>query len=131
MTPTQGQNTQGSDKFLTITTLINLKGYVFRPNQQYCYEDKIILQVGCGCGNTVRKDVLHYRVRINNVVYDIPENYVTETIVPIACEDQDFELRREGIGNRTIDGVYITDYNPYRNNPDPFAIAKDANNIPM
>lgn len=126
-----GQNTAGATQFITVSTLINIKGKVFKPNEQYCYETKITLQVGCGCGGAPKQDVIHYRVDINGIKYDIPYNYVTETQVVIPCEDQNFEQKREGIGNRTINGIYITDYDPYRNNPNPFEIAKAANNIPM
>jgi len=126
-----GQTVDPNSKFITITTLINIKGYVFRPNEQYCYESVVTLQIGCGCGGTPRQNVEHYRVKINGVFYDIPTTHAVISTVPISCEDQDYRLKIQGIGNRTISGEYIKNYNPYRNNPNPLEIAKSANNIPM
>lgn len=120
-----------SGTYITITTLINIKGRVFKPNEQYCYSTTLDILLGCGCGGKPKQSVKHYRVRLDNVFYDIPFTFVTETTTPIACEDQNFRNRIQYIGNRTIDGKWIDDYNPYRLNPDPIEIAKAANNIPM
>ncbi|MEO7397231.1 MAG: hypothetical protein ABIW84_01570 [Ilumatobacteraceae bacterium] len=118
-------------KYITITTLVSLKGRVFKPNEQYCYKDIITLLVGCGCGGQPKKQVNHYRVVLDNVVYDIPTTFAVETQTPITCIDQDFRRRIQFLGNRTIDGQWIDDYNPYRYNPDPQKIAAAANDIEM
>lgn len=120
-----------SGKNITVTTLVNIKGRIFKPNEQYCFEDIVTTLVGCGCGGKPKQEVKNYRVKLDNIFYDIPQQFAVETTVPITCEDQDFRARIQFIGNRTIDGKYIQNYNPYRLNPDPLEIAKAANNIPM
>jgi hypothetical protein len=89
------------------------------------------LPVGCGCGGQKRQIVKHYRVQLGAVIYDIPATYVTETDVPIACDDQDFLSKRADIGFRSLDGSKINDFSQLRRNPDPKEIWKAAQNIPL
>ena len=123
----QPQQVPLSDKLITITSKINIKGFEFKPQQQYCYIAEIELTIGCGCGGKAKQQINHFRVKINNILYDIPERNAVRTVQPIACEDQDFLKARAAIG----DTNRVADFDPFRNNNDPYAISRNANINPM
>lgn len=116
---------------LTITSQVIIKDKLFLPNEQYEYTQKVTTMQGCGCGGQPQVQVIHYRVVINNVFYDIPKKNVVETTVVIAKADQSFDGKWRDIGDRDIQGNKINDYTGLVSRPDPNAIAASANNIPM
>jgi len=116
-----------SANLITITHPINVKGFMFVINTQYCYQTELVVLVGCGCGGKKKKEVNHFRVVMNGIFYDIPDTHAVHTTQPIACEDQDFLNKRSAIGDTNI----VQDFNMFRNNNDPMAIAAKANRNPM
>ena len=114
-------------KMITITSKINVKGYGFSPQQQYCYESIQQIAVGCGCGGKKKEIIDHYRVLLNGIYYDIPSTHAVKTTIPIDCKDQNFSERIAFVG----DTQSVQDFNEFRRNNDPMAIAIMANNIPM
>jgi hypothetical protein len=110
---------------ITMPTLIN--GRVFKVNEQFIYEEKIMILLGCGCGGKPKVNTLHYRVFLGAISYDIPYTFVVETMQVIPPEGQDFNARRTNLG----DTQEVKDFNPYRQNNDPALIRAQANNIPM
>lgn len=115
-------------KMITIVMTTYIKGKVFKPQEQYCYTEKVDILIGCGCGGKKRDSVPHYRVVLDGgVAYDIPADRVVESDVVIPCEDRDFLTARANIG----DTNRVEDFNPFRNNLDPNEIAARANNVPM
>jgi hypothetical protein len=116
------------EKMITIVMTTYVKGKVFKPQEQYCYTEKVNILVGCGCGGKAKESILHYRVVLDGgIQYDIPADRVVESDVVIPCDDRDFLNARANIG----DTNRVSDFNPYRNNLDPNAIAASANNVPM
>jgi hypothetical protein len=112
---------------ITITVAILVKGRVFKVNEQYRYEEKVIIPIGCGCGGKPKVNTVHYRILMGSVFFDIPQGFAVETQQIIPPEGQDFNARRVNLG----DTQDVKDFNPYRANNDPNAIAALANNVPM
>ena len=100
------------------------KGKVFLPNEQYCFKSKETRLKGCGCGGRPKKEVTFYTVEVDGVNYELSSNYVFESSVPIPREDQNSD-RPFTVGN--IDGSY----QDLLIKPDPAAIRRSANDIPM
>jgi hypothetical protein len=112
---------------ITITSAVLVKGRVFKVNEQYCWTEKIMILLGCGCGGKPKQNTLHYRVILDGVAYDIPMNFIVESQQIIPPDGQDFNARRTNLG----DTQDVKDFNPYRQNNDPQYIANLANNVPM
>lgn len=94
------------DRLLTVIQSFILNGRVFRPQEQYCYDEdgKGTRQVRCG-GCTVPKytTVTVYKVTIAQVQYEFRGENVVETRFPIekGIQGQDFNGMLETLGNPT------------------------------
>jgi hypothetical protein len=81
--------------------------------------------IGCGCGGKPKQEKKFYRVFLNNIYYDIQEEFAIP-VPPEAeaiCPDPNFEQRRTDLG----DTQQTKDFNPFRNNRDPKVIFCSAN----
>ena len=112
---------------ITITIANLIKGRPFYVNEQYLFSEEITIQVGCGCGGKPKKDVLHYRVRLNNVDYDIPSTFSVRSQQVIPAAGKDFAARRANLG----DTQEVSDFNQYRQINSPTHIRLKANISPM
>jgi hypothetical protein len=116
-----------NEKMITISLTVLIKGRAFKVQEQYCYTEIVEILVGCGCGGKKKESVLHYRVVLNDINYDIPVTRAVESTVVIPCEDQNFLDARAEIG----DTNRVFDFNDFRTNIDAQQVAISANNIPM
>jgi hypothetical protein len=111
---------------LTVTVRVLKKGRLFQPNEQYCYKEKLEKLKGCGCGGRAKKLVNFYVVEVDGVDYELNENTVTESTVPIPLSDQDSK-RPFNIGDDMVSSYQaLLAYKPC-----PAAIRRQANIVYM
>lgn len=101
------------DKLLVVTVTHSNNGRLFSQNEQYEYEgDPFMSDPAClPCGHTPQPS-LHYRVRVDGVVYNLNSKFVTPTR-DVHAGAVSFQERQQHIGDEPADGQYPPDnYNP-------------------
>jgi hypothetical protein len=117
---------EGTLGVITIQQRVIRKGYVFQPNNQYCYKRIDTRSKGCGCGGNPKKIVNYYIVEIAGIDYEIDERFAVKTDIPISKFDQNFDNRIAHIGDN-----YGFSFQDLLIKPDPDKIFAEAQIVRM
>lgn len=115
-------------KRITITIKSFINNRLFDVNSQYIYDSKVGKTTGCKCNGSL-KESFYYRVMIDGVVYDIPEDHAalsTDIELPVG-DESDFKDRLANIGWTSR----IDDFDGLVSKPNPDEIWKNAQDVPM
>ena len=113
-------------KFITLTQNVVSKDKLFKRREQYCYVDRIKMDVTCPlCGECVEnnKEVIHYRLNIDGEYYYIPAfaavkydkvwfDYEKDMRTQIRRDNEqptDFVKTFKEVTGRDLDNTYLAD----------------------
>jgi hypothetical protein len=98
-------------KFITLTSNVVSKEKLFKRREQYCYVDRIKMDVTCPlCGDCAEntKDVIHYRLNIDGEYYYIPSFAAVKYDKVWFEEEKDIrkQIRRENMQPSDLSAMY-------------------------